>query len=63
MSGGLLKVARGFPAGGFQEVHPEEVMQWFAGCGPEAALNLPLGAIFILRKGVFGLFQTTHLPL
>ena len=22
-----------------------------------------LGAIFILRKGVFGLFQTTHLPL
>ena len=22
-----------------------------------------LGAIFILRKGVFGLLQTTHLPL
>ena len=25
--------------------------------------NLKLGAIFILRKGVFGLFHTTHLPL
>ena len=24
---------------------------------------LQVGAIFILRKGVFGLFQTTHLPL
>ena len=24
--------------------------------------NLKLGAIFILRKGVLGLFQTTHLP-
>ena len=23
-------------------------------------LDVPLGAIFILRKGVFGLFQTTH---
>ena len=25
--------------------------------------KLTLGAIFILRKGVLGLFQTTHLPL
>ena len=27
------------------------------------SLGLILGAIFILRKGVFGLFQTTYLPL
>ena len=37
---------------GFQDMKPIDIK-----------VNNQLGAIFILRKGVFGLFQTTHSPL